>query len=181
MKVRYRVLLVLAAPLVSVAFLEIAARLPGVRMCASINCGTNFDPGGVNIFHYQMFTAAQSVLLALGILAGISLLARGLLPPRLRWTSVGLGVLVLAFVIAMTLPSYVVGAAPSIPCSSPGDGGLVAARCDTGSPPVDERFGSRSLVVFVGLTALILGASTDRRKRKEATGGHSVWALISAP
>jgi hypothetical protein len=161
-----RVLVILAAPVVLVALWATAwLAMPGVRHCVSIFCGANFDPGGVDLFGSQLFTPAQTVLMAIGIWASAFLLARGVLPARTAWTSVGFGLLVLAFVIAFTLPSPAVGPAPSRPCSTPGADGPVAGRCMTGPPPVDSRVPDRALVAAAGLLAVVSGSVADRRRR----------------
>src|SRR6266487_2043807 len=96
---RDRVLLVLAAPVVTVGLIMVAwLALPGVRQCPSISCGTNFDPGGTRVFGDEVFTPAQSFVMAFAIWAGAFLLGRGVLPARRLWTSATFGLAVFAFV-----------------------------------------------------------------------------------
>jgi hypothetical protein len=160
-----RAALVSAAPVVLVAFVIAAyTQLRGVRPCMSISCGKNYDPGGANVFGYELLTPAQSIVIALGIWLAAAVLGRGILPGRARWSSFGFGILALAAVVSLTLPSSVIGPPPSVPCSTPAAGGAVTGRCVTGSSPIDPRWADRAGVASIGLLAFGIAVLVDRRR-----------------
>jgi len=162
-----RVLIVLAAPLVTIGCVGLAwTGLPAVRQCYSIYCGPRFDSGGIDVFGRDLFTLPQTIAVGLGIAVGAYLLSRGLLPQFLRWTSVGFGVLSLTFVVGLTLPSRIVGPAPQVPCSTPGADGAIAGSCTVGPTPTDDRAPERGAIAVVGMACLAAGVLTDRRRRE---------------
>jgi len=162
-----RVLVVLAAPVVTAACFALAsAVLPAVRHCLSIYCGSHFDSGGVDFFGRDWFTLPQTIAISLGIAVGAYLLSRGLLPRLLRWTPVGFGMLSLAFIVALTLPPRIVGPAPQLPCSTPGAEGPIVGACTVGPEPTDDRVPERGAVAVVGMACLAAGVLTDRRRRE---------------
>ena len=89
--------------------------------------------------------------------ASAVLLARGLLPWRLRWTPLAFGILMLASVVAIALP------APRPPVSNPGGDGAVAGRCVTEAPPFDDRLPERALILAAGLAGITVGVVFNRR------------------
>jgi hypothetical protein len=120
------------------------------------------DSGAVNVFGAGLFTLAQTLVMAVGIWTAALLRSRAIVP-SLVGTSLGLGAAALALVIAITLPSPVVGAAPSTPCTTPGPNGSVGGACITGPAPTDSRSVDRGLVLVVGVAAVALGAWRDTR------------------
>jgi hypothetical protein len=138
--------------------------LPGPRWCGSLSCGSAFDPGGLNVFGEQHFTLAQTAVIAAGVVVGVFLLARAVLPAWLAWTSVGLGTAVLALSVVVSLPEFETGPAPSVPCSTPGPDGPIAGRCSTGSAPVDPRVADRAASLAVGPGSVAGGLVLDRRR-----------------
>ena len=157
-------LLVLAAPLVTIVFILVASTLlPAVRRCHSIYCGSHFDSGGVDVFGRDNLTLSQTVVVGLGVAVGAYLLARGLLPRLVPWTSVGFAMLSLAFIVALTLPSRTVGPAPQVPCSTPGPDGPIAGACVVGPVPSDDRLPERGVIAFAGMACLAAGVLADRR------------------
>jgi hypothetical protein len=152
---------------VTIAFFAVASTmLPAVRRCLSIYCGSRFDSGSVDVFGRDLFTLSSTVAIGLGIAVGGCLLARGLLPRPLRWTPVGFGVLSLAFVVALTLPSRIVGPAPQVPCSTPGADGPISGACIVGPEPTDDRIPERGAIAFAGIACFAAGVLTDRRRRE---------------
>lgn len=157
--------MVLAAPVVTIACFALAlSLLPAVRQCYAIYCGAHFDTGGVDVFGRDLFTLPQTIVIGLGIAVGAYLLARGLLPRLLRWTPIGFGVLSLTFVVALTLPSWVVGPAPQVPCSTPGADGPIAGSCTVGPVPTDDRVPERGAVAVAGIACLAASVLMDRRR-----------------
>jgi hypothetical protein len=120
------------------------------------------DSGAVNVFGAGLFTRVQTVVMALGIGTAALLWSRAIMP-SLRATSLGVGIAALALVVAITLPSPVVGAAPSVPCTTPGPNGAVLGACATGPAPTDSRTGDRGLILIAGAVAVALGVWRDSR------------------
>jgi hypothetical protein len=114
------------------------------------------------VFGAGLFTLAQTFAMAVGIWTAALLLSRAI-APSLLGTSLGLGVAALALVIAVTLPSPVVGTAPSTPCTTPGQNGPVSGACVTRPAPTDRRSVDRGLVIVVGAAAVALGVWRDTR------------------
>jgi hypothetical protein len=144
--------------------------LPGVKECLSIFCG-DFDAGGMDVFGDELLTAAQTALTALALVVGGYLLARAVLPAGWTWTAVGAGLLVLVVAVSLALPSRVVGAAPTRPCSSPGQDGPVPEACVVGSPPTDDRVPQRGLLLLLGVCGVLLGLAADRRRSEPRRAG----------
>ncbi|MEX0983760.1 MAG: hypothetical protein WD096_01785 [Actinomycetota bacterium] len=164
-------LLLVGALAVLVGMTFLVAVLPGVRICKSMWCGYDFDPGGLDIFGRQLFTPAQTAVIALGTLISSAMLAAGLWL-RLRFTTaIGIGALVVTVVAAIMLPSVVTGSAPSVPCSTPGSNGRIEGTCIVGTTPMDARSLDRALIVLAGLAALALAAYVDRRRPPRDTPG----------
>src|SRR5438034_460496 len=93
MKVASRISLVLGAAAILFAFFWVAwAVLPSVRQCDSINCGDNFDPGGLNLFGAELFTPAQTIIMIAGILVAAFMIALAIFPRGFVGTAVGLSV-----------------------------------------------------------------------------------------
>jgi hypothetical protein len=176
MSVVRRTSLVVAAPLVLVVFLAVAWRvLPGAHVCVGsvgLSSRSTCDTGGANVFGSQLFTPAQSIVMALGIWAAAAVLGRALLPTTWRWAAGAFGLLALAVVVAYTLPSPQIGPPRTVPCSTPGPDGPVIGSCVTGPPPVDQRVPDRVLVVTAGLLALGVAVAADRRR--DIKGGSPV-------
>ena len=63
------------------------------------------------------------------------------------------------------LPSDVVGAAPTRPCSTPGQNGRIQGECATGPAPTDGRLPDRILLLVAGLAVLAVGLTVDRQRR----------------
>jgi hypothetical protein len=165
MSVLRRVALVVAAPVVLIGFFAVAwGLLPGPNACISVSCGPHYDPGGANVFGHEDFTIEQSIVMALGIWMSAAVFGSAVLPATRRRTAAGFGLLSLALVIAFTLPSPETGPAPSTPCFTPGPSGPIVGGCQTGPPPIDERFRDRVLVAGAGLLALGAAAAVDRRR-----------------
>jgi hypothetical protein len=166
MKVRDRVLLLVAAPVLLVAFLACAwLLLPPVRQCRTmfpVDCG---GPHGVDVFGNDVFTSMQTLAIAVGIWASASILAGAILPTRRTWTAFGFAALALTFVVAFTLPSDVTGPPTTVACSSPGRSGPVAGRCQTGAAPMDVRTEDRMLLIAAGLICLTGGVLADRERQ----------------
>jgi hypothetical protein len=78
-------------------------------------------------------------------------------------TSLGLSIAALGVVVAITLPSPALGAAPSEPCTTPGPNGTVTGACITGPAPTDSRSVDRGVILVAGATAITLGVWRDSR------------------
>jgi hypothetical protein len=171
MRAGRRVALAACAAVVLAAWLGVSWYfLPGPKGCvgpgsfvpsgpfAQFHC----DSGAVDIFGAGVFTLFQTLVMALGIGTAALLWSRAIMP-SLRAGSLGLGIAALALVVAITLPSPVVGAAPSVPCSTPGPNGAVSGSCATGPAPTDRRTADRGLVLIAGAVAVALGVWRDSR------------------
>lgn len=179
MSVLRRVVLVLAAPVALVGSFAIAwSAVPGIHPCMSVSCGPHYDASGANVFGSDVYTLQQSIVMAFGIWVGVALLGWGIFPARWRRTPIGFGFCVLAFVIALALPSPETGSAPSVPCTTPGPDGPILGGCVTGPAPVDERLGDRALVATAGVLVFALATASDRRRTTH--GGSAVGSTASA-
>jgi len=136
--------------------------LPGPKGCIGAFVPIQCDFGAVNIFGAGLFTLPQTVVMAVGIGTAALLWSRAVMP-SLRATSLGIGIAALALVAAITLPSPVVGAAPRVPCTTPGQNGAVLGACATGPAPTDSRTADRGLVLIAGAVAVALGVWRDSR------------------
>jgi hypothetical protein len=136
--------------------------LPGPRGCLGAFVPVRCDSGAVNVFGADLFTLVQTVVMAVGIWTAALLLARAIMP-SLMATSLGLSIAALAVVVAITLPSPALGAAPSEPCTTPGLSGPVIGACITGPAPSDSRSVDRGLILLAGATAITLGLWRDSR------------------
>lgn len=154
----------LAALAVASAVAGWGVMLPGPRWCGSRSCGAAFDPGGVNVFGEQHFTLAQTAVIAAGVVVGVFLLARVVLPAWLAWTSAGLGIAVLALAVVVALPEFETGPAPSVPCSTPGPDGPISGQCPSGPAPVDPRVADRAAILAIGTASVAGGILLDRRR-----------------
>lgn len=159
----HRIFAYLIGPSIIVAAFALTELLPPVRSCEG--CGRTFDPGSVAVFGRHNLTGLQTAVLLIGIWAGSLVVLRAAFPAHLRWTSVGAALLVVAFVVAVALPSETVGEAPSIPCSTPGQNGPVMGECATGAAPQDERLVDRGIVLVAGIIVLAVALRFDRRSR----------------
>ncbi|MFL5738415.1 MAG: hypothetical protein ACJ76P_13955 [Actinomycetota bacterium] len=141
------------------AFLYVA---PGPHSCPSISC-PGFDSGTVHFLGSDRFTLVELLLIGTALVAGAFGLAWGVL----RW-KIGLGAAFTAFAVAVVLaawiPTRVVGAAPSVVCSTPGADGPVSSRCETGPAPTDPRVGERLLLGLSGLVVLGIAVGVDRSR-----------------
>jgi hypothetical protein len=136
--------------------------LPGPKGCLGAFIPVHCDSGAINVFGAGLFTLSQSVVMAFGIWTAALLWSRAIMP-SLSATSLGVGIAALALVVAITLPSPVVGAAPSVPCTTPGVNGAVHGGCATGPDPTDSRRTDRGLVLIGGAVAVVLGLWRDSR------------------
>jgi hypothetical protein len=165
---RSRIWVFLIGPSIVISAFALTELLPPVRSCEGW-CGPSFDTGSVSVFGRENLTALQTAVLLLGIWAGSYVVLRAVLPAHLRWTSVGAALFLVAFVVAVALPSETVGEAPSVPCSTPGQNGPVMGECTTGTAPQDERLMDRAMVLAAGAIALAASLSFDRRSRGGVT------------
>jgi hypothetical protein len=163
MKASHRVALPASAAVVLAVCLGVSwYLLPGPRGCFGSFVPVRCDSGAVNVFGAGLFTLVQTLVMAVGIWTAALLLSRAIMP-SLMGTSLGLSIAALALVVAITLPSPVVGAAPSVPCTTPGPNGAVAGACITGPAPTDSRSVDRGLVLVAGAAAVTLGLWRDSR------------------
>jgi uncharacterized protein (DUF983 family) len=146
--------------------------LPSIRLCRSFMCG-DFDSGGVDVFGRQNFTPAQTIAVAAAIVIGGFMLTRAALPRNEVWTSVAASILILMIVLALAIPSDVVGAAPTRPCSTPGQNGRIQGECATGPAPTDGRLPDRIVLLVAGLAVLALGLTVDRQRRMSRQHTHA--------
>lgn len=146
--------------------------LPNVRFCGSISCG-DFDPGGIDVFGHQNYTPAQTIAIAVAIVVGSFMLTRAALPRDEMWTSVAASILILMVVLALAVPPDVVGAAPTRPCSTPGQNGRIQGECVTGPAPTDGRLPDRILLLVAGLAVLAVGLTVDRQRRVSRQHEHA--------
>lgn len=145
--------------------------LPEVRLCKSIDCGPNFHTGAVSVFGDRTFTAAQTVVLALGIVVMSSLVTRAAWPRSTALQACATGILVLAVSIAVALPSRPGPVLPSM-CPSPASGGSVQVPC-LAPGAANPRTADRALVLALGLAtfaAALVDRRLDRRRRAAAAG-----------
>jgi hypothetical protein len=138
--------------------------LPGPHGCIGPGPFVRFrcDSGAVNVFGAGQFTLVQTLVMAVGIWTAALLWSRAIMP-SLMATSLGLAVATLALVVVITLPSPVVRAAPSVPCTTPGPNGPVAGTCTTGPAPTDSRSVDRGLILVAGAAAVALGVWRDSK------------------
>jgi hypothetical protein len=171
MRVSHRLVLAACAAVVLAACLGVSwYLLPGPKGCvgsgAFVPSGpfapSHCDPGAVNVFGAGVFTLLQTLVMAVGIGTAALLWSRAIMP-LLRGTSLGVGIGALALVVAITLPSPVVGAAPSVPCTTPGPNGAVLGACATSPAPTDSRTADRGLVLIAGAVTVALGVWRDSR------------------
>jgi hypothetical protein len=164
MRASHRISLAASAAVVLVACLGVSwYLLPVPHACIGPFVRVHCDSGAVNVFGAGLFTLAQTLVMAVGIWAAALLWSRAIVPSLLG-TSLGLGVAALALVIAITLPSPVIGAAPSTPCTTAGPNGPVGGACVTGPAPTDSRSVDRGLVIVVGVAAVALGVWRDSKR-----------------
>jgi hypothetical protein len=163
MRASHRILLAASAAVALVACLGVSwYLLPGPRECLGSLVPVRCDSGAVNVFGAGLFTLVQTLVMAAGIWTAALLLSRAIMP-SLMGTSLGLGMAALALVVAITLPSPAVGAAPSTPCTRPGPNGAVAGACTIGPAPTDSRSVDRGLVLVAGAAAVALGVWRDSK------------------
>ena len=163
MRASHRILLAASAAVVLVACLGVSwYLLPEPHACIGPFIRVHCDSGAVNVFGAGLLTLAQTLVIGVGIWTAAVLWSRAIVPSLLG-TSLGLGVAALALVIVITLPSPVVGAAPSTPCTTPGPNGSVAGACTTGPAPTDSRSVDRGLVLVAGAAAVALGVWRDSK------------------
>jgi hypothetical protein len=166
MRASYRISLAASAAVVLAACLGVSwYLLPGPHECIGPFIRVQCDSGAVNVFGAGLFTLPQTLVMAVGIWSTALLWSRATVPSLLG-TSFGLGAAALALVIAITLPSPVIGAAPSTPCTTPGPNGPVSGACVTGPVPTDSRTVDRGLVLVVGAAAVALGVWRDSKSRR---------------
>jgi hypothetical protein len=132
-----------------------------------------FPFGGSRRFRADNFTLAQTVVMAVGIWLSALLLALAALPTRV-WLGAGLGLLVLAALVARALPSPAVGPEPSVLCFTPDiNGQPIAGQCATGPAPTDARIALRLLVIGAGALSLGLSGVVDVASRRRAAGSRA--------
>jgi hypothetical protein len=138
--------------------------LPFPTPCLSITCGKRFDSGGVNVFGRDIFTLPQTAVMIVGILAAAILVGRAIFPTLPR-ASLAAGIAVLAVIVAVTLPSRVIGEPPTVPCSTSGPNGSEFGACVSGPTPTDPRGLERLGLVSLGGIAIALAVLRDLRSR----------------
>jgi hypothetical protein len=151
----------LAAALVCVWLFMYVAPVP--RSCPSFTC-PGFDSGAVNVLGSDRFTLPEVLLIGSAIVTAASGLAWGILRWRIA-RSLGFVIFVMAVVVALWIPSRVIGRSPSVVCSTPGADGPILGRCPTGPPPTDPRTGERLLLVLGGAVVFGRATASDRFRR----------------
>ena len=166
MRASRRVALAACATLVLAACLGVSWYvLPGPHGCIGTFVGSRSrcDPGAVNVLGRGLFTIPQTLVMAVGIWTSALFWSRAIMP-SLIGTSLGVSIAALALMVAVTLPSSVVGAPPSVPCTTPGPNGDVTGRCVTGPTPTNSRTVDRGLILVVGAAAVAVGLWRDSKR-----------------
>jgi hypothetical protein len=137
---------------------------PAPQGCPPIAC-PGFADGAVRFLGSDRYTLSELLLTGTALVTGAFGLAWGLLRWRIGLTA-AFTAFVFAVALAASIPTRVIGPAPSVVCSTPGADAPVFGRCETGPAPTDPRLGERLLLGLSGLVVLGVAVGAERSRSR---------------